>query len=259
VALVILHDEEDLMGASHQEREDRKVQATHPPNGGGGWVGDSVTSASSGSSGQAVMLSGPQAAPGHELPPGLAHGGKGAMEWAGDGKAAGDENRVAVAVLIKGGDAAGRGWGLDNRSRRPFYSDACGGNVELAAASVCHNAGIVAGARTRRASCSEQGGSERRQWVWKGGLGVGLVSMCLSETSRQRLSTAAAMCDGGTPSGSCAGLRQAMGGLGARQAVLRYSCHQVAWRQAASSRHRGGAAQRPAALWRSGAGKHAVV
>jgi hypothetical protein len=58
------------------------------------------------------------------------------MEWAGDGKAAGDENRVAVAALIKGGDAAGRGWGLDNRSRRPFYSDACGGNVELAAASV---------------------------------------------------------------------------------------------------------------------------
>jgi hypothetical protein len=136
VALVILHDEEDLMGASHQEREDRKVQATHPPNGGGGAGWRQCDLGEQWLQWPSVMLSGPQTAPGHELPPGLAHGGKGAMEWASDGKAAGDENRVAVAVLIKGGDAAGRGWGLDNRSRRPFCSDACGGNVELAAASV---------------------------------------------------------------------------------------------------------------------------
>jgi hypothetical protein len=31
------------------------------------------------------------------------------MEWVGDGKAAEDENRVAVAAFVRGGDAVGRG------------------------------------------------------------------------------------------------------------------------------------------------------
>jgi hypothetical protein len=77
------------------------------------------------------------------------------MKWAGDGEAAGDQNRGAVAALTKGGDTVGRVLGLDNRSRRPFYSNACGGNTELAVA------GIAACACAHRASRSEQGGSER--------------------------------------------------------------------------------------------------
>jgi hypothetical protein len=81
--------------------------------------------------------------------------------------------------------------------------------------------------------------------------------MRLFEASWQRRFAAAATCNGHVPSGSCTGLWRVMGGLGARRSVLRYSCRHEAWRQAASSGHRGGAARRSsqqrssAAAWAS--------